>query len=187
MNFISHGNIQNAYNNIDKHMINKQAKAEFNILNNDGMTLKIIEDNFLDRITNRIDSRRILLEKKAEILHDYYGDRLLAKDVFKDYLSYKRFTSNVVTTASVALIGANLYSRVLKNSYLMGKVGTLLSIIGLQAYSRKLSNDWLEKHIDTPWKIHCNRMSKGLGPTNVPDNKHFEIHPSPLENFVFIS
>ena len=37
----------------------------------------------------------------------------------------------------------------------------------------------LEKKLETPWKIHLNRMGKGLGPTNVRWNKHEEYFKIP--------
>lgn len=177
---ISADSISKAYSESDQLRINPIAEREYNIHHNDGMTLKIAQDGILDSVVNTIDGRRIKLEKKAEILHDYYGDRLLAKELFQQYLSYKKKTSGVANLLSFGLIGANLYSRVMSNSVLMGKVGTVTSILALQWAGRYLSNNYLEGQIQRPWKIHCHRMSKGLGPTNLPSNDHPEILTTPL-------
>jgi hypothetical protein len=156
------------------------ALRDFNVVGDEGMVLKIPQDNLYDLIVNTLDSRRIKLEKQAEILHDYYGDRLLAKEIFERYLSYKSKTVGVAHVFSLGLIGFNLYSRVMKNSVFMGKLGTLGSIIALQYAGRYLSNNYLEAEIERPWKIHTYRMSKGMGPTNIPSNDHKEILTSPL-------
>ena len=177
---ISAQNITSARKDADKYHILGPADQEYNILNNDGMTIKIAQDNLYDWFVNKVDSKRVILEKKAEILHDYYGDRLLAKDIFKDYLAYKAFSVGAANLLTVGVIGANMYTRVMKNSVLMGKVGTLGSIIALQGIGRYYSNNWLEKKIQTPWRIHTSRMEKGLGPTNIPSNHHPEINNVPL-------
>lgn len=182
---ISQESIGNARKDLDKYMINPFAERENNIANNDGMTLRIPQENSYDRLVNSLDSRRIKLEKRTEILHDYYGDRLLAKDLFKDYLSYKNLTGGVANILSLGLLGANLYTKVMKNSVLLGKFGALAGVLALQAGGRYLSNNWLEEKIARPWKIHTNRMSKGLGPTNIPSNYHDEIITSPLRFAVY--
>jgi len=162
-----------------------EADKDFRVLNDDGMTLKIPQDNLLDTIINTVDHRRLVLEKKSEILHDYYGDRLLAKDLFKDYLSQKKWYSGTANFLSLGLLGLNAYSRVMSNSVFMKKFGTISTILALQYTSRSLSNNWLESKIDRPWKIHAHRMSKGLGATNVPSNHHAEILTTSLRFLVY--
>lgn len=151
------------------------AERENYLYNKDGMTLKITQDNFLDRFINTIDGRRIQLEKKAEILHDYYGDRLLAKDLFKDYLDQKFYKIGLANVLSVGLIGGNCYSKLFKSSYLLGKVGTLATLAAIQYVGRNLSNNWLENHIERAWKIHTFRQSNGLTGTNLRRNPHWEV------------
>jgi hypothetical protein len=177
---ISTNNIHKAHKDLDNWAILPVAEREKNIAGSDGVTLNIIQETSFDWLINTIDGRRIKLEKQAEILHDYYGDRLLAKDLFKDYLSHKKWSGGIANILSFGLIGANLYTRVMKNSIFMGKVGTLASIIAIQAIGRNCSNNLLENHIKNPWNIHLNRMSKGLGPTNVPHNHHEEILTTPM-------
>jgi hypothetical protein len=172
---ISSDSINKAYTEVDKYFPIKLPRQEKNIVNNDGMSINIPQDGFYDKVVNTIDNRRIILEKKSEILHDYYGDRLLTKDLFSDYISYKRKTTGIANLLSIGVIGANMYTRVLKNSVFLGKFGTIASIVALQATGRYFSNNWLEKRIETPWKIHNYRMSKGMGPTNLPENKHPEV------------
>jgi hypothetical protein len=62
---ISSDSLTKAYKEIDKHMISEHAKRDFNILKDDGMTIKIQEDNLFDKVINKIDHRRLVLEKKA--------------------------------------------------------------------------------------------------------------------------
>ena len=139
------------------------------------MQLRIPQDNALDTIINSIDGRRIKLEKKAEILHDFYGDRLLAKDLFKDYLEQKKYKSGVANLLSAGLLAANAYTRIMRNSVFMGKLGTVATIAAVQCVGRNLSNNWLEEKIDRPWKIHTYRQSNGLSATNVRSNQHQEV------------
>jgi hypothetical protein len=177
---ISSDSLSKAYKEIDKHMISEQAKRDVNIAKDDGMTINIPEDNLFDKVINKVDHRRLVLEKKAEILNDYYGDRLVTKDLFKDYIAQKKFNSHLSYLLSVGLVGANIYTRILKNSVLVGKVGTVLTIAAFHSAGRYLSNNWLEERIERPWKIHNYRMSKGLGRTNLPNNYHDEILTIPL-------
>ena len=115
------------------------------------------------------------LEKKAEILHDYYADRLLAKDLFKEYLDQKFYKIGLANVLSAGIIGANGYSKLFKSSYLMGKVGTLATIGAIQFVGRNLSNNWLENHIERSWKIHTFRQSNGMTATNIRSNQHKEV------------
>ena len=66
----------------------------------------------------------------------------------------------------------------------MKKFGTISTILALQFAGRHFSNNWLESRIERPWKIHAYRMSKGLGPTNVPSNHHPEIITTSLRFLV---
>jgi hypothetical protein len=177
---ISSDSVSKAYKEIDKYIVNESAKRDLNIVYNDGMTINIPQDNLFDKLINKFDHRRVVLEKKAEILNDYYGDRLLTKDLFKDYISQKKFNSHIAYLLSVGLIGANVYTRIMKNSVLMSTVGTILTLGALHSTGRYLSNNWLEEKIDRPWKIHNYRMSKGLGRTNRPDNYHDDHIVIPL-------
>jgi hypothetical protein len=172
---ISQESINNAFKESNANIQLDSAEREKNLFNKDGMTIKITQDNLLDRFINSIDGRRILLEKKAEILHDYYADRLLAKDLFKDYLDQKFYKIGLANALSVGLIGANFYSKLFKSSYLMGKVGTLATFAAIQYVGRNLSNNWLENHIERAWKIHTFRQSNGLTATNLRSNLHWEV------------
>jgi len=172
---ISQESISKALKESDANIHLPPAVRENNLYKKDGMLLKITEDNFLDTIINSVDGRRIQLEKKAEILHDYYGDRLLAKDLFKDYLGQKFYKVGFANALTAGVIGANFYSKLFKSSYLMGKVGTLATIAAIQYVGRNLSNNWLENHIDRAWKIHTYRQSNGLTGTNLRRNKHLEV------------
>lgn len=185
MSTLSSQGVKDALQEADKFRSIKMAEREYNIHYNDGMTLQIPQDNLIDWFVNTFDSHRITLEKKAEILHDYYGDRLLAKELFQRYLSYKTITGGAANLLTLGLLGANVYSRVFRNSVLMGKVGTLTTIVGLQIAGRSFSNSFLENEIERPWKIHCNRMAKGLGPTNIPSNYHSELITTPLRFYSF--
>ena len=178
---ISAENLKLAQIDSERYSILKPAIQETSIIKNDGMILKITQDNTYDWVINRIDSRRIKLEKKAEIIHDFYGDRMIARDLFKDYTSYKTKTSTIANSLCLGLVGANMYTRVMKSSVLIGKVGTIGLIFGIQALSRNFTNGYLEKKLETPWKIHTKRMQKGLGPTNLPDNQFTEINNVPLK------
>jgi hypothetical protein len=172
---VSQESINKAYKESNANILMDTAVRENYLFNKDGMTLKITQDNLLDKLINTIDARRIQLEKKAEILHDYYADRLLAKDLFKDYLDQKFFKIGLANALSVGLIGANFYTKLFKSSNLMGKVGTLATIASIQYVGRNLSNNWLENHIERAWKIHTYRQSNGLTGTNLRSNEHSEV------------
>jgi hypothetical protein len=172
---ISPESLKSALKESDVNTFLEIANRENNLYNKDGMTLRIPQDNFLDTLINTVDGRRIQLEKKAEILHDYYGDRLLAKDLFKDYLDQKFYKVGFANLLSAGLVGANFYSKLFKSSYLMGKVGTLATLAAVQCVGRTLSNNWLENHIDRAWKIHTFRQSKGMTGTNLNRNQHKEV------------
>ena len=157
---------------LDNFTVNSAADREANITSNEGMKLKIPQASIYDRIVNLIDNRRIVLEKKAEILHDYYGDALICKDLFKDYLKEKNKWFLLQSSATAGLLGMSAYLHLYHNTILMKKMGLLTSLIAIHAVSRHFSNDYLEKKVERPWKIHTYRMSKGLGPTNIPSNHH---------------
>lgn len=179
-NDISFSNLEKSHKDLDKHFMNPEGIKDFNILRDDGMIIKIAEDNVIDKVINSFDKRRVILEKKASILHDYYGDSLVAKDIMKDYLSSKKWYMGTAHGFSLAIIGANFYSKAFNNSVFLGKFGTAISIVALQAGFRYLSNNSLEERISRPWKIHSYRMENGLGPTNTPINLHSEKLTSPL-------
>lgn len=172
---ISQDSIKKAYEDAEKNYHLSVAEKEKNLFTKEGMQLRIPQDNTLDVLINSIDGRRIKLEKKAEILHDFYADRLLAKDLFKDYLEQKKYKSGVANLLSAGLLAANAYTRIMRNSVFMGKLGTIVTIAALQCVGRNLSNNWLEAKIDRPWKIHTFRQSKGLSATNVRSNMHREV------------
>jgi hypothetical protein len=183
---ISAQSLKEAHGDSQEFRYIKEADRDFRILHDDGMKLKIPQDNLYDWLINTIDHRRVELEKKSEILHDYYGDRLLAKDLFQDYLSNKKLYSGTANLLSLGILGLNAYSRLMSNSVFMKKFGTISSIVALQCAARHYSNNWLESRIERPWKIHTHRMSKGLGPTNIPSNFHSEIITTSLRFFVNI-
>lgn len=183
---ISAQSLKEAHGDSQEFRYIKEADRDFRILHDDGMKLKIPQDNLYDWLINTIDHRRVELEKKSEILHDYYGDRLLAKDLFQDYLSNKKLYSGTANLLSLGILGLNAYSRVMSNSVFMKKFGTISSIVALQYAARHYSNNWLESRIERPWKIHTHRMSNGLGPTNIPSNFHSEIITTSLRFFVNI-
>ena len=172
---ISQESINKALKESDANNFLDSANKENNLFNKDGMSLKIAQDNILDTIVNSVDGKRIQLEKKAEILNEYYGDRLIAKDLFKDYLDQKFYKIGLANVLSAGVVGANFYSKLFKSSYLMGKVGTLATIAAIQFVGRSLSNNWLENHIERAWKIHTFRQSNGMTATNLRRNKHGEV------------
>ena len=160
-NDISKESILKAYDELDKYTINHRLKAYKNILQNDGMTINLIQDGYIDTIINTIDKRRIILEKKADILNEYYGDSLRTKDIIKDYYYHKRIISGAANLTSAAILMANIYTKFAKNSVFLGKIGTIAAITVIHVLNRYLTNNWLEKNIERCWKIHTTRMSKG--------------------------
>jgi hypothetical protein len=52
--------------------------------------------------------------------------------------------------------------------------GLLIGVLGIHVSTRYISNNILEKNLDIPWKIHINRLSKGLSGTNSKSNNHDE-------------
>ena len=160
-NDISPANLLKAHAELDKHYLTETANYQKRIVENDGMTIKIIQDGFLDNIVNTIDRRRIILEKKADILSNYYGNSLRTKDLIKDYYSYKRVVSGAANLTSAGILLANIYTKFAKNSVLFGTIGTLASITAVQCLGRYMTNNWLERNVDRNWKIHTTRMSKG--------------------------
>lgn len=172
---VSQESLNQALKDSDQNIYLDSAVRENNLYNKDGMSLKITQENFLDTIINSVDSRRIQLEKKAEILHDYYGDRLLAKDLFKDYLDQKFYKIGLANVLSIGLVGGNFYTKFFKGNLFMGKYGTLATLAAIQCVGRNLSNNWLENHIERAWKIHTYRQSNGLTGTNLRRNNHEEV------------
>lgn len=169
-NDISKASIKSAKDEMEKYFSNRFAIRETKILNNDGMVLRIPEDNFLDKVINTLDGRRVILEKKSSIIHDYYSDSKLGKDFMKDYLSTKSKYTYAAHALSLGLISTNIYSKVFFKSAFLGKVPTVLGLMAIQSSFRYLSNNKLENQLSRPWKIHTYRMENGLGPTNSFEN-----------------
>lgn len=160
-NDISGVNLRRAHAELDHYYKIETSDIQKRIHENDGMTIKIIQDGFLDNIINTFDRRRIVLEKKADILSEYYGDSLRTKDLIKDYYSYKRVISGAANLTSAGILFANIYTKFAKNSVFFGALGTIASITAAQCLGRYLTNNWLERHVERNWKIHTTRMSKG--------------------------
>lgn len=163
-------NILKASEELNKWEINEMAERQIRRMQNDGLTIKIPQENVYDKFVNLVDKRRIVLEKKAEILQDYYGDSRLGKDLFLDHLNDTRLYDYSKYLLTASLLGYNTYSKLIHRTVLMGWPSLVLSLVGVHATTRYLSNNSLESRIERPWKIHTYRMSKGLGPTNVKWN-----------------
>src|SRR4051812_29119266 len=99
------------------------VEAQKNIVGKQGITIQIIQDGIIDSVVNTIDHRRIVLEKKADMLNEYYGDSLRTKDIIKDYYHYKRLLSGAANLLSGGILIANLYTKFIKNSVFLGKFG----------------------------------------------------------------
>jgi len=167
-------NITKAFQDIDKHTLNEVAVKELKQLTDDGVNVKIANENLYDRIVNTVDKRRVVLERKSDILSKLYGDGLLCKDLTldqqNDFYPYQLLKNSAIG----GLVGYTAYTSVVNKAPFLKAPGLLLSIGGIHAISRHYYNNMLEKRIETPWKIHIHRVSKGLGPTNFAGNDNYK-------------
>ena len=168
-------NLEKAYDKLNKYTINDSAIKELNILTKD-LKVTVSNESLTDKILNIIDKRRIILEKKADIINSLYSDYKFAEDIVKDFNS-KCLPINISKYAITAgLVGYTGYTYLVHRSPFLKLPGLLISLIGVHSIYRKITNDILEKKVDRAWKIHSYRLSKGLGPTNVKDEKHSELY-----------
>ena len=166
-------NLEKAYDKLNKYTINDEARKEINILKAE-VKLTIPNETLFDKIVNSLDHRRVILERKADVLDKLYSDQKVTQDLIKDY-NKKVLPINVIKNALVTgLIGYTTYTYLLHRSPFLKLPGLVVSLLGIHSITRKVTNDILENQIDRPWKIHTHRVAKGLGPTNVKSEKHEE-------------
>jgi hypothetical protein len=162
-------NISQAYSNLDKYTLNDVALKEVRKLTTDGINIKISNESLYDKIVNTFDKKRVILEKKSDILHHYYKDTTYAKDLSLDQQYDTRFLTAAKYLSITGLVGYNIFTQAVCKTPFLKLPGTLVSIGLIHFLERKISNSLLESRIERPWKIHAYRLSKGLGPTNVKD------------------
>lgn len=162
-------NLTQAYNNLDKYTLNEVALKELRKLTTDGLDIKISNESLYDKIINTFDKKRVILEKKSDILHHCYKDTTYAKDLSLDQQYDTRFINAAKYIGITGLLGYNIFTQAVCKTPFLKTPGLLVSIGLIHCLERKISNSMLEKRIERPWKIHAHRLSKGLGPTNVRD------------------
>lgn len=158
--------INQAYANLDKYTLNEESLKELNKLTTDGVELKIPNETISDRFINFFDKKRVILDKKVNILHKFYANTTLAKDLVFDQHYDTTPIRYLRNSAVLGLVSYNAYSSVIYKSPFLKTPGLIAGLVGIHAIERHFTNEILEARIRTPWKIHVNRMSKGLGPTN---------------------
>lgn len=158
--------IKQAYAYIDKYNLNEEALKELKKITTNGVDVTLPNETLSDRVINMLDKRRVILNKKSDILNKFYSNTTVAKDIVLDNQS-ETFAIRSLRNAVVAgLIGYNTYYSIVNRTPFMKLPGLVVSLAAIHAIERKLSNDIIEKRLNTPWKIHTYRLSKGLGPTN---------------------
>lgn len=167
-------NILEAFKHLDKFTQNDFAIREVRKIKEKDLNVEIAQEGFYDSLVNFFDKKRVILEKKADILNKLYGDSKLAADLTMDYLEESRYINNAKFAGILGLIGYNGYTFFTKKAPLLKLPGLGISILSIHAITRQYTNSILEKKLERPWKIHSYRVSKGLGPTNTKDNPHNE-------------
>lgn len=162
-------NISQAYSNLDKYTLNEVALNEVRKLTTDGISIKISNESIYDKIVNTFDKKRVILEKKSDILHHYYKDTTFAKDLSLDQQYDTRFLAAAKYLSITGLVGYNIFTHAICKTPFMKLPGTIVSVGLIHFIERQISNSLLENRLERPWKIHAFRLSKGLGPTNVKD------------------
>lgn len=165
-------NISQAYQNLDRYSLNDVAVKELNKLTTDGVTVKITNETMYDRFVNVFDKKRVVLEKKSDILHHYYSDTTLCKDLTLDQQNESLPINLIANTASLSLVGYTAYSSIIHRTPFVKAPGLVAGLAGIHYLARHFTNKQLEKRLERPWKIHTYRLSKGLGPTNVRSHNH---------------
>lgn len=176
-------NIKKAYEELDKYTLNDVALSDLKKLTEDGTSIKIPNENIYDKLINTFDNRRVILEKKSDILHKYYADTALCKDLTKDqqkdFLPY-----NILKNSAIfSLLGYTAYSSIVHRSPFLKLPGLVISLTAIHSVFRYGYNNMLEKRLETPWRIHLHRVSKGLGPTNFIGNDHKDYYGTLNRNY----
>ena len=181
-------NLNKAYVELDKFTLNEAALREINRITTDGINIKLPQENIHDRLINLFDERRVILEKKSDILNNFYKDTTLARDLTLDHLNETFYYRLATKSAIVGLVSYTAYTNIVHKTPFLKAPGLAVGILGIHFIGRKLYNDTLEKKLENPWRIHSTRIRKGLGPTNFISNTHKENygHKKRFENnFLF--
>lgn len=165
-----------AFQNLDKYTLNEVAEQEVNRLRGDGLTIAVPQETLYDRLVNSFDSRRLILERKADILEQYYGDTKFAKDLCLDYINDTHKYNLLKYGAITGLAGYSGYTALFQKTPFLKVPGLLISAAAVHFLTRYLSNNHLEQKLERPWQIHTYRLSKGLGPTNTKANTHSRFY-----------
>lgn len=176
--------IKKAYDELSQYSINEVALNELRKLTTDGVVVKISQETMFDRIVNLLDNRRVILQRKSDILHHFYKDSSLAHDLTLDHQS-STLGLNLLTYGSMlGLTGYTLFTYIAHPSPFLKLPGLFTGLLAFHCLNRHFQNNSLEKRLELPWKIHTYRMSKGLGPTNVRSKNKDFYTTKKMENYL---
>lgn len=167
-------NIKSAYKNLDKYTYNTEALKEINKLSSEGLEITLPSESIYDTFVNFFDYRKAILDRKADILYKYYSDSKLISDLSLDHLNNSLLINLSRYIGITGLLGLTAYTSIFSKAPFLKLPGLLIGVLGIHVSTRYVSNNILEKKLDIPWKIHMNRLSKGLSGTNYKSNNHDE-------------
>lgn len=169
-------NLIEAQKNLDKFSLNDVAERDIAKLSNDGLNIVLPNETIYDKFVNLLDGRKAVLDRKVDILHKYYSDSKLVRDLSLDHINHSFLINLARQAGMLGLVGYSAYTSIFGKAPFMKLPGLAVSLLGIHCATRCITNDMLEKSIERPWKIHTHRLSKGLGPTNVRWNDHQELY-----------
>lgn len=169
-------NLIEAHKSLGKFTINDVADREVNRLSSQGLDIVLPTETIYDRIANMVDHRKVVLDRKVDILFKHYSDSKFVQEFALDQIKDSHYLNLIKYLSITGLIGYNAYSSIFGKAPFVKLPGLAIGVVGIHSVSRYFSNNMLEKKLETPWKIHTTRMSKGIGPTNVRWNEHDEFY-----------
>lgn len=177
-------NIKKAYDDLSRYSINEVALNELRKHTSDGVVVRISQETLYDRLVNLLDNRRVVLQKKSDILHHFYKDSTLAKDLTLDHQSSTLGLNLLSYGSMLGLTGYTLFTYLAHPSPFLKLPGLSLGLLSIHCINRHFQNNSLEKRLELPWKIHTYRISKGLGPTNARSKNKDIYTMNKMENYL---
>lgn len=169
-------NLIEAHKNLEKFTINDVAESEVRKQNSQGLNIVLPSETLYDRIANMVDHRKVVLDRKVDILYNHYSDSKFVQEFALDQIKESHYLNLLKYLSISGLIGYNAYTSIFGKAPFVKLPGLVVGVLGIHSATRYITNNMLEKKLETPWKIHTTRMSKGLGPTNVRWNEHDEYY-----------
>ena len=111
------------------------------------------------------------VDRKLRVLYENYRDRAVVSEAQAEVESIRRRALARGVTASAFFLFLNEASRLTLRSPLLRLTSLNLVMIcaGPVVVSRYLAHPETEERIANLWRIHCNRVDKGLGGTYQPN------------------